>query len=299
MNRRSKRKMKKICLVIFILILIIVSLLFVYKMVIKNPSDSPKEPAIDNVVDDSKDNTSPLVTSLKKEEYFIEKNLDRYLNYIQKYPDKSMTEVVSSVNANIDYDYYTHSIDTDINVGYLMLVNKFYKLSSDYVPDLVQMDDQYNHNKGYKMMNRTAYEHFKEMAAAAREDGITLFNVSAYRSYATQEILYNNYASRDGKEAADTYSARAGYSEHQTGLASDINTSSSSAHFENTKEYAWLQKNAYKYGFILRFPKDKEKITGYKYEPWHYRYVGVEAATYIYEHDITLEEYYAYFVENK
>ena len=107
--------------------------------------------------------------------------------------------------------------------------------------------------------------------------------------------MYDRYVKRDGKKKADIYSARPGYSEHQTGLCTDINTVDSS--FANTKEAKWLADNSYKYGFILRFPKGKEDITGYKYEPWHYRYVGEETAKIIYDEDLTLEEYYAYYIE--
>ena len=102
----------------------------------------------------------------------------------------------------------------------------------------------------------------------------------------------------DGVEAADTYSARPGFSEHQLGYSIDL-TNGESVPFEefhNTKEYEWLKDNAYKYGFILRYPKDKEYITGYIFEPWHIRYVGYDIAKYIYENNITYEEYYAYFI---
>ena len=136
------------------------------------------------------------------------------------------------------------------------------------------------------------------MVAAAKNDGISLWNVSGYRSYNTQQSLYNNYKARDGQTKADTYSARPGSSEHQTGLATDICTASSAAHFENTDKYKWLINNSYKYGFILRYPEGKTYITGYKFEPWHYRYVGVEAATYIHNNNITFEEYHAYFVSH-
>ena len=295
---RSKRKIKKIWIVI-ILVLVIVTIGLIYK---DKFYQNKKEPLNNNEIHESNSDEpqeDPKVVDLKKETYYIDKNLERYLAYLEIHSEKSMQEVISNVNANIDYEYYTHSMDATTEDKYLMLVNKYYHLGSDYVPDLVEMDDKYNHNKGYRMMERVTYEHFKEMVDDASIDGITLFNISAYRSYDTQVILYNNYANKDGKEAADTYSARPGYSEHQTGMASDINTSSTAAHFENSKEYAWLQNNAYKYGFILRFPKDKEDITGYEYEPWHYRYVGSDAAKYIHEHDITLEEYYAYFVANK
>ena len=121
---------------------------------------------------------------------------------------------------------------------------------------------------------------------------------AAYRTdYKYQNTLYNNYVLRDGKEAADSYSARAGYSEHQTGLATDINKVDTS--FEKTEAFKWLINNAYKYGFILRYPKDKEEITGYNYEPWHYRYVGKEAAKTITQENLTFEEYYAYYVNSK
>ena len=132
---------------------------------------------------------------------------------------------------------------------------------------------------------------FRAMADAAKADGISLRSVSAYRSYETQTGLYNRYVSIDGKANAERYSARPGYSEHQTGLALDINTASISAHFENTVEYAWLQENCAKFGFMLRYPQDKESITGYRYEPWHYRYVGVETAQALRESGQCLEEY--------
>ena len=143
-------------------------------------------------------------------------------------------------------------------------------------------------------MEKVAADSFKKMSDAAKKEGLKIYNVSGYRSYDTQEYLYNNYVSRDGKEKADTYSARAGTSEHQTGLATDINSVSSK--FENTKEFKWLKDNAHKYGFILRYPKGKEHITGYMYEPWHYRYVGKDVAKIIYENDFTYEEYYVNYV---
>ena len=122
--------------------------------------------------------------------------------------------------------------------------------------------------------------------------GLNLWIASGYRSYATQKRLYNNYVSSDGKEAADTYSARPGYSEHQTGLAFDLNSVEES--FANTDEGKWVKDNCYRYGLIIRYPKGKESITGYIYEPWHLRYVGVKLATKLYNDGdwITLEEYF-------
>ena len=123
--------------------------------------------------------------------------------------------------------------------------------------------------------------------------------MSSYRDYAYQNTLYNNYGKKDGYDNADTYSARPGYSEHQTGLAVDIdNKKEYFTNFEKTKEYEWMQNNAYKYGFILRFPKDKVLETGYEYESWHYRYVGKEIAKYIHDNNMCYEEYYAQNLDN-
>ena len=180
-------------------------------------------------------------------------------------------------------------VETDMSDGYLIICNKYHTLKSNYVPDLVSLDGY-----GGGKMERVAAEHFKEMSKAAKKDGIGIRNVSAYRSYNTQKDLYNGYVSRNGQAKADTFSAKPGTSEHQTGLATDIN--SVSDEFANTKAYKWLAENSYKYGFILRYPKGKEHITGYKYEPWHFRYVGKEVAIIIYEKNITFDEYYATYM---
>ena len=224
--------------------------------------------------------------------FYIEKNYERYIAYKKAHSDYSDDTIITYVNIGLDRPFYTNMQDVNLSDGKLVLCNKYYLLKSNYVPDLVNLGSAY----GGGQLQREAAEYFKKMVDAAKKDGIKLWNVSGYRSYYTQKSLYNNYSKRDGVAKADTYSARPGSSEHQTGLASDINTASSSAHFENTKEYAWLVKNSYKYGFILRYLKDKTFITGYKYEPWHYRYVGVDAAKVIYEKNLTYEEYYVTYV---
>ena len=139
-----------------------------------------------------------------------------------------------------------------------------------------------------------AKEAYEEMAKDASKSKLKLVILSSYRSYDYQVDLYNRYAKKDGKEKADTYSGRPGFSEHQTGLAFDIyNGKTTYTKFESTKEFDWMQENAYKYGFILRFPKGKELETGYQYESWHYRYVGKDIAKEIYDKDICFEEYMA------
>ena len=160
-------------------------------------------------------------------------------------------------------------------VNGILIVNKTYALPKNY---------------GNGLTKETEVAFYK-MQTAAKNEGLTLKIVSGFRSYQDQVIVYNDWVNKDGKSVADTYSARAGHSEHQTGLAMDLNWISN--RFEDTNEYRWLQANAYKYGFIMRYLKNKQDVTGYIYEPWHYRYVGVELAKELYNNGnwITLEDY--------
>ena len=235
--------------------------------------------------------------ALLNEKYFIEEYLDRYIKYYNKNKKLSYDEVVRRVNSNIDYEFYTDSNKADTSKGMYTLVNKFYYLEENFTPqDIVSTEPKYSRDTA--KLNKTAYENFVKMADAARKENLTIKITTAYRNYNFQSILYNNYVKSDGIKAADTYSARPGYSEHQLGYSTDLTNGKNVSFddFETTKEFEWLSKNAYKYGFILRFPKDKDYLTGYKYESWHYRYVGEDIAKYIYENDITYEEYYAYFL---
>ncbi|MBR2712858.1 MAG: D-alanyl-D-alanine carboxypeptidase family protein [Bacilli bacterium] len=172
-----------------------------------------------------------------------------------------------------------HKVEKKDGITYIdgiMIVNKTYSLPSSYNPG---------------GLTNEFLSAFEEMQAAALLDGISLFVASGFRDYDYQKDLYEYYASYDGIEMADTYSARPGHSEHQTGLAADINAADKS--FEGTPEAIWLDENCYKYGFIVRFPKGKDEFTGYEYEPWHLRYVGKEFANKIHEAGgISLEEYF-------
>lgn len=133
----------------------------------------------------------------------------------------------------------------------------------------------------------------KKMVSDLRNEGLKIILQSGYRSEDTQDYLYNRYVNNYGKEEADTFSARPNHSEHQTGLAMDLSVDGTlSEAFENTEQFKWLNENAHKYGYILRYKKDKVYMTGYTYEPWHYRYVGVEVATIIKNENLTFEEYY-------
>jgi D-alanyl-D-alanine carboxypeptidase len=179
-----------------------------------------------------------------------------------------------------------------------VLVNKQFALPKSYEPsDLVYPDVLFvfKEKLDKRKLRKVAAAALEDMFAGAKKDGVILAGVSAYRSYATQKALFNRYVKKDGEKKARTYSAIPGTSEHETGLAIDVSGSDGKCGaedcFAGTKEAFWLDQHATEYGFIVRYPKGKDAITGYKYEPWHLRYVGKDAAAEIAEKGITLEEY--------
>ena len=239
-----------------------------------------------------------IIKELKKIPYYKEENKDRYISYQKENKNLDREEIVTNVNIGIDKPYYTNTKQAENLNTNIILVNKYNYLTEDYVPENLEEIDTTYARSGMQLVSE-AKEAFETLAENAKEDDMTIIAMSSYRSYDYQVDLYNRYVETDGKEAADTYSARAGFSEHQTGLAVDIyNGDLPYTSFEETEEFEWMQENAYKYGFILRFPEDKTDITGYEYESWHYRYVGKEVAKYIHDNHSTLEEYIAKKVEN-
>ena len=240
--------------------------------------------------------------------YFNIDNLDRYIKYENN--DNKFTSVydtntikdnynyedtVTFVNAYLDKDYYTNDIvlskeeEKKIDV----IVNKYYKLSKDYEPDdLTKIDSKFASGSNQRLRKEAAIK-FEEMAAEALKNGYKIYAGSTYRSYDYQLGLYNRYVAKDGFDEAETYSARAGYSEHQLGLAVDIINGKWEYLSENDEEYEWLIDNSYKYGFILRYPRGKEYITGYVFEDWHFRYLGIDLATKVYNSKLTYDEYVA------
>ncbi len=225
-------------------------------------------------------------------DYFHEEYLERYLKYASE-NELDYQDVVTYVNVGLDNDYYTNMIKIDKQDDMLVLVNKYHYLSSDYVPNnLEEINDKYNQGFNNKLRHEARVA-FEKMCEAALKDNIKIYSGSAYRSYSHQQNLYNSYVSEDGKKKADTYSARPGSSEHQTGLATDILNAKLEFISASDKEYTWLVNNSYKYGFILRYPKGKESITGYMYEEWHYRFLGEDLAKKVYESGLTYDEYVA------
>lgn len=177
-------------------------------------------------------------------------------------------------------------------INRILLVNRNHKLSESYKSKNLVVA-KLSFSKGIteeeKLIDKSIEEPLTKLFNAASSDGYTLYILSGYRSYETQKNIYDYRKKQNGKKYADSYTAEPGHSEHQTGLAVDLTNKSNN--FTGSKEAEWLSKNSYKYGFIIRYEQGKENITGYKYEPWHIRYVGCDIAKKIYESKISLEEY--------
>ena len=238
-------------------------------------------------------------------DYFKEENLDRYIKYDfidtksvydttilkEKY---NYEDTVTFVNAYLDKDYYSNDIPLSKDKASKLdvIVNKYYKLDKYYEPeDLTVINSKFA--SGTQKLRKEAADKFEEMASDMLKENLKIYAGSTYRSYSYQEGLYNRYVKKDGFKEAETYSARAGYSEHQLGLAVDIVNGKWNYLSEGDKEYTWLINNSYKYGFILRYPHESEYITGYVFEDWHFRYLGIELATKVHESKLTYDEYIA------
>ena len=227
-------------------------------------------------------------------DFFKLSNYQEYIDY-KKENNIDYENIVINVNIGLNKNYYEDA-NTISDFSTTMLVNKYNGLDKDFVPsDLVSVDKEYAIDSKQKA-NRKMYEAFIKMSDdCKKETGYKVIFRSGYRDYKSQEDTYNLYLKTYGKKYAEVYAAHAGFSEHQTGLAVDIKAESSNT-FAGTKESNWLSKNAHKYGFILRYKKETEDITGYKYESWHYRYVG-SIAEKVYESNMTYDEYYIRFLD--
>lgn len=203
-----------------------------------------------------------------------------------------------------DEDSNTTEVDPIIDLiniinddSYTVLVNKFNSLSEGYIPDdLVTVSvPTILENPEVNQLREVADNALTSMFSAAEEENLFLFARSGFRSFNTQVHLFNGYAEKHGEEAANTYSAKPGFSEHQTGLVMDVTSESVqfqlTEQFGSTAEGKWIAENAHKFGFIIRYPYGKEEITGYVYEPWHLRYLGKEVAEAVYNSNVTYEEF--------
>ena len=287
--------MKKIIIILssIIVIIFIILMIFLFNTDSKDKDikETKDKETIDKVPKEDDNEFSKL-------SYYKNENLDRYKAYQSNNSDLSIEDIVTRVNLNLDKETYTDTIpSTNLNTNYL-LVNKFNYLDSSYIPNNLELLDNSYAKSGIYLV-KEAKDNIERLISDAKEDGMNIRVISAYRSYTYQENLYNNYVKNDGVENADTYSARPGYSEHQTGLVVDVTkVYDNFNNFENTDEYNWMLENASNYGFILRYPKDKENITTYSFEAWHYRYVGVELAKKIKASNLTFDEYYVRYLES-
>lgn len=230
--------------------------------------------------------------------YYEEANKERYEAYKKENPELSEEEVIWQVNVQLDKEPYTDMtmISKENENNLVLLVNKHYRYQDDFIPyELASL-------KNGKQVTPETKEAFEKMVEDAKKEGIySIAAASTYRSIDFQRGLYDRYVKKDGQEAADTYSSRPASSEHHTGRTIDLMGADGTLEsFEKTDACPWVHQNAYKYGFILRYPKGYEKITQYQYEPWHITYIGIEAATKMHENNITtLEEYYAKYIQHQ
>lgn len=283
--------MKRIFWYVLLIFIIVVTITLV--VIIDKKIDIKKNP----IQDERKEKLELLNNIDKKIDYFKYSYLDRYIDYKRKCSTLSDIDIITRVNIGLDQPFYQNTKQsTKLNQN-TILVNKYIYLPTDYTPNNLTTISS-NYTSSTKQLVYEAKEAFEKMAEKAKEEGYTIRAISAYRSYEYQKNLYDNYVKQDGVELADTYSARPGFSEHQTGLVVDIdNGKTDFNYFENTEEFKWMQENAESFGFILRYPKEKEEITGYDYEAWHYRYVGKDIARFIKNNNLTLDEYYIRFID--
>lgn len=264
------------------------------KTIFAKLSETEQQKLIDNDKDDK-------IISLLEQKYFLEKNLEDYKEYINKNNETDYAKVISIVNVHANHKWYQLELNTNEDLGMLMNVNKFYTLSETYTPEnLKNIDLTYAYDEeGKNKLIDYAYDKFLELWQAANDQGFYLMVTSSYRDYESQKEIYDYRVSTWGERKADETAARPGHSEHQTGLVIDMTSKTEplADSFTDSKAYEWLKENAYKYGFIERYPEGKTYLTGYNPESWHWRYVGLEAAKTMHDENITFDEYYAFYVE--
>ena len=279
---RKKKNYKRAFIIALIMFLILVALGIAFKLVYETTTKDKKDNTTTTTVQSTTDSSTKTTTTTK--ETTTTKKTTKAISYNY---DKILTPSGGDVIGKTKKGFEVKNVNGLYYIDGYLIANKTYALPKEYNPG---------------KLNATVKAAADKMFAAAKsERGFNIWAQSGFRSYSTQESIYNRYVSRDGKAKADTYSARPGYSEHQTGLAFDVCATDKPCitnGFDNTNEAKWLSENAYKYGFILRYPKgnDKETQTGYMYESWHFRYVGTDLAEKLYNNGnwITMEEYFGF-----
>lgn len=215
--------------------------------------------------------------------WFMKENKDQNTSKIQEEP-----YVNPFIGFTVSKKAYPVTYTLEQAKDNLIVINKKHALPPEYIPELIEWD-------GIRLRS-DAMEAYKKLISGAQNDGVYLYAISSYRSYQDQDRLFSDYVKQDGQAKAETYSARPGHSEHQSGLAVDVGLPSGNCKLmicmAETKEGRWLSNNSYKYGFIIRYPEGKEVETGYQFEPWHLRFVGNDVAGWVYESGYTLDSYF-------
>lgn len=230
--------------------------------------------------------------------YYHQEYKERYNNYQKLHPDLNKETIITFVNMNRDYDFYQKIIKQKNPNSLNTLVNKYYQLDENYKPsDLVEINTNtgsYGNPYRKHTARKVVYEDFQTLKQTCANKGFELYVTSGYRSTSWQKEIYNHMVETYSVDRADETCSRPGHSEHTTGLGLDI--ALDQYKYENVKkhpQYTWLLKQLSSYGFILRYPKGKENLTGYRYEAWHIRYVGKALAKKIKKSGLTFDEYYA------
>ncbi|MBQ7032478.1 MAG: M15 family metallopeptidase [Clostridia bacterium] len=235
-----------------------------------------------------------MATDYSKIGFFMSENEERYARYAVANSEMDAEEIVWRVNNNLDKEKYQFDIQISDGDDLYVIVNKFFKLPAEYSPsDLVEVDE--------RRMRKAVAKAYVKMRDAAQKEGFSIRVTSAYRSIEEQERLYNKFLLNDPMEVVDETCARPCYSEHHTGLAIDVEGSiPGGRNISKTPEAAWVKENCYRFGFILRYLPEIVDITGYASEPWHLRYIGVQASTDMKEKNIkSFEEYKERFLNTK
>ena len=246
-----------------------------------------------------KDKYNKNVVSFIKEKYFIYNNLSKYIEYKKDNKNDTYTHIVAIINSEANIEWLDNEKKTDVSKGELMLVNRLYGLPKDYEPDDI-IDVPVSISYSGVKISKSILANIEALIDAGKEAGYTFVLSDGYRSYTAQEKMFDSYKNSYGYEEADKNVARPGHSEYQTGISFQIVPYNKV--FDKpreSEEYKWLKDNAYKYGFIFRYPEDKKDITLFDSYTWRLRFVGTDAASIIESERISFEEYYAYFVDKE
>lgn len=286
--KRNKKFRKKLLMTILLSFIINASFYEVIRMNNEGLNSIIDDNKINETIDKEKDEDINKEENANMEEETKDDNRENSTQNDDKENDEKPV-----VNTNVtSKGYEIKNINGITYIDGHLIVNKTYTLKEDYIPTNTHKTATSETGICQECIDEEAYKSYVNMRNDASREGLSLWIASGYRSYNYQKGLYEGYVKRSGQVAADTFSARPGHSEHQSGLAFDLNSVTDA--FATTKEGVWVNANCHKYGFIIRYPKGKEDETGYKYESWHLRYVGVELAEKLYNNGewITMEDYF-------